>query len=420
MRPGVWSEDGLRMKRVGNLFEGMVSFPSLLGAFRRAFRGSGKTKEACRFAFHLESELLSLQAELRELRYQPRPYRYFTVYEPKERIISVAAFRDRVVHHALVGVLEPVYERSFIHHSYATRKNKGTHRAIARAQNLLRRHRFYLKMDVQKYFDSIDHAILLSRVTRKIKDERILDLLSVIITNHAISRGDSCGKGLPIGNLTSQFFANVYLDGFDHFVEQQLPCTGYVRYMDDLVFFADDLAVLRALRQQVEGYLSNHLALTAKASATMIHAGMHGLPFLGMRIFPAMKRVKSENVRRLDKKARNRIRAWESGLIDERSLTQSLTSIYGYLAGAGTYCLRHVMFETDDLHTGSNRVNRGGSWNNNADNVRAANRNNNTPGNRNNNLGFRLSSTFPNRPVVFKDAIGKGHVPEILRAPGQN
>lgn len=150
----------------------------------------------------------------------------------------MAPFRDRVVHHALVGALEPIYERCFINDSYATRKGKGTHRAVRRAQAFMRKTQGYLKTDVEKYFDRIDHAILQGIIERKIKDRNLLKLIGLIIANSDRSRGLAKGKGLPIGNLTSHFLANVYLDPLDHFLKDGLGLRYYVRYMDDMVFFS--------------------------------------------------------------------------------------------------------------------------------------------------------------------------------------
>jgi len=201
------------MKRKGYLFEKLCSFDNLRKSFKKAFKGSGKTKEACRFYFHLESELWKLENELKTGAYRPAKYRLFKIFDPKERTISVAPFRDRVVHHAAVQIIEPIFEPTFIFDSYATRKNKGTHKAIKKAGKLLKASFWYYKADISKYFDSVNHDILLELLQKKIKDSRLLNLLEIIIRNTGSI------KGLPIGNLTSQFFANVYLNPLDHFVK---------------------------------------------------------------------------------------------------------------------------------------------------------------------------------------------------------
>ena len=147
------------MKRCGNLKDSFLSFENLYAGYKKAFKAT-KNYPACEFTFNLDRELHLLRKELACASYVPREYRYFLIKDPKERRISVAEFRDRVVHHSLVNILEPVFEKRFIYDSYATRKGKGTHRAIARAQHYIRQNRWYLKMDIRKYFDSINHEIL--------------------------------------------------------------------------------------------------------------------------------------------------------------------------------------------------------------------------------------------------------------------
>ncbi len=314
------------MKRIGNLFEQVTSFQHLYHSFRLAKRGCGNTPAVCRFFFELEPELFRLQEELQNGTYQPGTYHYFTIYDPKVREIAVAPFRDRVVHHAVVGVLTPIYERVFIYDSYATRAGKGHHAAIRRAQSFLRKGRFYLKTDVAKYFESVDHDVLLDILNRKIKDRQLLALLERIICNSSTP-----GKGLPIGNLTSQFLANVYLDPLDHFIKETLRVKKYLRYMDDMVAFENEKQVLRQHRTDVEQFLDARLKLRIKENATFLNKSSQGLSFLGMRIFPKFIRVKRENRRRSLRKLKHIMKAWKRGDIDEYTMQQSMTSIIGHL-----------------------------------------------------------------------------------------
>jgi len=332
------------MKRVGNLFDTVCSFENLLLAYRKAMRGSGAKEDACQFAYNLEHDILVIQDELRNGEYMPGKYRYFQVHEPKERTISVAPFRDRVVHHAVVNVLERVFEPRFIHDSYATRKEKGTHKAIRRAQDFMRGNRWYLKLDINKYFDNIDHNILLGLIARKIKDDRLLGLLRVIIANSDASRGEKTGKGLPIGNLTSQFFANVYLDVFDHYLKEELQLKAYVRYMDDCVIFHEDKEYLKELLRLSVLFLRERLMLSLKASATLINTRLHGLPFLGFRVFPSLLRIKRENIKRLKKKIMLRQEQFASGIITEESFSMSLASLCGYAGFGDSLLLRRCLF----------------------------------------------------------------------------
>ena len=250
------------MKRHGNLWEPMTSFENLLRAAHAAARGKRFKPGVARFFFHLEPELLRLQAELVARTYRPGPYRTFTIHEGKPRQISAAPFRDRVIHHALTGILEPIFERSLIRDSYACRRGKGTHAAVDRCQEFARRFRYVLKADVRKYFPSIDHAILKGLVARRIKDPHVLWLADRII-DHSNPQdsvpmwfpGDNLftpterRRGLPLGNQTSQFFANVYLDPLDHFVTDRLGMS-YVRYVDDFLVFAEDKRRLHEVRRR--------------------------------------------------------------------------------------------------------------------------------------------------------------------------
>ncbi len=295
-------------------------------------RGSPHSADAMRFFYRLEPELLRLQAELESGDYRPGGYRYFTIHEPKERRIAVASFRDRVVHHALVGVLEPIFERSFIFDSYATRKGKGTHRAVARAQRYLRGKRWYLKCDIKGYFASIDHEVLLDLVARKIKDPHVLDLVARIVRN-----GEP--RGLPIGNYSSQFLANVYLDPLDHHVKDMLGFRRYIRYMDDIVVFADDSRSLKRVLAQIESFIERALRLRLKRSACMINTSAHGLGFLGMRIFPSVVRIRRENLAR----SLSRMKRLDADLaarkIDEEAYQRSVSSICAHIASGDTHRL---------------------------------------------------------------------------------
>ncbi|CAN2050610.1 RNA-directed DNA polymerase [Candidatus Magnetomoraceae bacterium gMMP-1] len=271
-------------------------------------------------------EILKLQEELQSGVYQPGDYHFFKINDPKERTIAVASFRDRVVHHAVIGILTPIYEQVFIHDSYATRLNKGTHLAILRSQKFMRRWAWYLKSDIAKYFDSVDHDILMSILERKLKDRKVLDLLERIVRNTPES-----GKGLPIGNLTSQFLANVYLDPFDHKIKDLMRVKGYLRYMDDFVLFSHSKTVLLSMKLEIEKFLLEHLKLNLHSKVTCLNRSTHGLSFLGMRIFRNFIRVRPENRKRSLKRMEQRIKAWKDGKLDEESMAQSLISIVSHL-----------------------------------------------------------------------------------------
>ncbi len=329
------------MKRIGNLFDTLCGFDNLHAAFKKAWRGCGRSDEACRFFFHLETKLLQIQKELMDGSYQPAAYRYFTIHDPKERLISVAPFRDRVVHHALVNVLEPVFEPTFIHDSYATRKAKGTHRAVWRAQKFLRRHHYYLKIDVAKYFHGIDHDVLLALVARKVKDKKVLAVVERIVRNADGSPGTAIGKGLPIGNLTSQFFANVYLNPLDHFIKDDLGWD-YIRYMDDMVLFSDSRQALKDILRHTETYLRDQLGLCLNSKVTLLNRREHGLSFLWFRLFPRLIRIKKANLRRTIRRLDQRNREYRNGLISEEKYIMSVRAAFDHVAFADTWQLRRL------------------------------------------------------------------------------
>ena len=253
---------------MGTLFQRITSFPNLLQAARLASRGKRLRPNVAAFSLDLESELHQLQHELLSRSYRPGPYRAFLIHDKKPRFISAAPFRDRVVHHALCNAIEPIFDRSFLYDSYACRKGKGTHAAVDRASSYARRFRYVLKCDVEKCFPSIDHAILLDLIAERIWDEGALWLTHTILEGSnqqpdalRYFPGDDLftpferRRGIPIGNQTSQFFANVYLDKLDYYVKQTLRVPGYIRYVDDFLLFAHDKRRLHEHRAAIEEFL---------------------------------------------------------------------------------------------------------------------------------------------------------------------
>lgn len=239
----------------------------------------------------------------------------------------MAPFRDRVMHHALVNVLEPIWERRFITDSYATRKDKGVHAAVARAQYFIRQYEWFLKTDVEKFFDSVHHDTLLGILARTIKDKQALAVAEKIIRH-----GGQDGVGLPIGNRTSQFFANVYLHPLDLYIKQEHRLKGYVRYMDDFVLFDNDKQRLKALRRDVEGFLHDRLKLRLKPSATFLNRRANGLSFLGTRIFPGTIRLRNQNLRRIARRIAIKEKRYAEGKMDEEAFLHSMNSYWAMLA----------------------------------------------------------------------------------------
>lgn len=346
------------MKRYGDLYESICSFENLRAAAYRARRGKRFRTDVMAFQYDLEEQILLLREELLSRTYVPGPYRAFRIRDPKPRLISAAPYRDRVVHHALCRVIEPLFERSFIHDSYANRIGKGTHRALDRCTCLARRYRFALKCDIEKYFASIDHEILLSLIRRKIKCPGTLWLVERIVGNSnpqdEIIRffpGDTLftpyerRRGIPIGNLTSQFFANIYLDGFDHFVKETLRRRAYLRFADDFLLFGDESATLHGLLRPMQSYLDG-LRLRLHPTKCHVFRVERGIPFLGWQVFPDHRRVR----RRTGVRFRRRLRKLQddhaAGRIGFPEVTASIMSWLGHLKHGDTWGLRGRILES--------------------------------------------------------------------------
>lgn len=326
------------MKRYGNLFESVTSFDTLLLAAHKAMRGKRDRIRVARFWFDLEPELLRLQEELKSGTYRMRPYRAFTIYEPKRRQICAADFRDRVVQHAICHVLDPIVERALIHDTYACRVVKGTHAAVGRAQQFARRFPYVLICDIRSYFPSVDHDVLKTLLCRKLKDRALLALLDQII-EHPIPGGVP-GKGMPIGNLTSQYFANLYLGELDQYVKSHLRVKGYIRYMDDTLCFAHDKAGLHETLVQLRSFVQDTLLLQLKSEVSRVVLVSQGMPFLGFRIFPGLIRLDRRKWVRIRRRVRRLEAAYRQGRIDDVQLVQSVSGMLGHIGHANTLTAR--------------------------------------------------------------------------------
>lgn len=344
------------MKRFTNLWCQITDFANLLEAARKAQKGKRYRDNILAFNYNRESELLDLQATLLAQTYRPGAYRTFEIVEPKRRLISVAPYRDRVVHHALCNIIAPLVEPSFIYDSYANRVGKGSHRALDRFIHFSRNRRFVLQCDLQKYFPSIDHDILKAVIRRKIKCKNTLWLIDSIIDNSneqppAVFHfpGDDLlspidrRRGLPIGNLTSQFFANWYLNPFDHFVKNTLRVKNYVRYVDDFALFSDSREFLQDARQAIEENLAT-LRLKIHPVKSQLFETRHGANFLGFRVLPDRIQVRTENLRRARRRLRRLHAEYAIGKLSLKELTQSLQGWEAHLKHGDTWQLRQQIF----------------------------------------------------------------------------
>ncbi|MBM3464621.1 MAG: RNA-dependent DNA polymerase [Armatimonadetes bacterium] len=344
------------MKRHDDLFEGLVAFDNLLACARRAALGKRHRPEVSDFLVRLEANVLALQRELQDGAWRPGRFREFLVREPKPRLISAAPFRDRVVHHALVSVLEPIYEKSFIFHSYACRKDKGTHAALRQYRKWIRSSKYFLKMDVRKFFPSVDHEILMKTLARKISDRRVLDLARRIVdgsnrqeTVDLVFAGDDPAvaaarrRGLPIGNQTSQFFANMYLDPLDQFVTRTLGFGRYLRYVDDLVVLGGSAEEMHDARRRIEEFGAT-LRLRFHERKGFVAPVSEGLRLLGYRVTPDSVRLPRESVLRARRRLRRLSSACTAGSLPLERVTASVQSWIGHASHADTWRLRERLF----------------------------------------------------------------------------
>lgn len=332
------------MKRIGNLFEKIVTFENLLLASKKAIRGKKGKHSVASFYFDLENEIIELKRELESGSYRPGPYTQFEILEPKPRKICSSVFRDRVVHHAICNYLEPIFEDRAIYDSYACREKKGSHVAVVRCQKFTRKFAYYLKCDVRKFFESVDHEVLKRLLRRILKDERLLHLLDLII-DHEVPGGQK-GKSIPIGNLTSQHFANFYLDGLDHHIKDHLGVRGYVRYMDDFISFSDRKEDLHSLLTEIRTFLNDSLNLKLKEKVTTLAPVTEGVSFLGFRVYPQLIRIKRENLTRLRTKVRRKEELYVKGKITEKELIQSVGSMVSHVSHANSLSERRQIFNT--------------------------------------------------------------------------
>ena len=312
------------MKRVGHLMPGIVEWENLLLAFCRAERGLSDKHEADVYRANLDENLKFLGDGLADGSFPFGEYHSFEVREPKTRMIHAPAFRERVAQHAIFNLCEPIMEKRLIDDCFACRKGKGTHGALKRAQIFARRYKWYLKLDVRRYFDSVLHSQLLKMLGRVFKDAHLLKLFAQIISGYETERA----RGLPIGSLASQFFANHYLSQLDRTCKQVLRISGYLRYMDDFILWGHEREDLMKAREGVEKELDGiGLQLKKRTHPERVH---DGVPFLGHTVHP----FRMEPDRRARVRFFRKIRSLEGqvneGMIDELELQQRHQCLLGF------------------------------------------------------------------------------------------
>lgn len=350
------------MKRVGALWPEVICFANLYQGYCKARKGKRDRPQVASFSLNLETELFALQQSLIEGTYLPGDYRQFMIRDRKPRVISAAPFRDRVVHHALMNVLEPLLDRSFIFDTYACRNGKGGHAAVDRYQRFAQKYRYVLKLDIRRYFPSIDHQILKSQLQAKIKDKKVLHLLDLIIDGSPPVKSEPCyfpgdglfslqGRrhGIPIGNLTSQIFANLYLNGFDHWVKEALRVKGYIRYVDDMIFLSNNKAELWAWRDAIDEQLSS-LRLQLHPTKVHVFSTDEKVDVLGYKVSRTRRWLRNDNGFRFARKMRAMAEAYGEGRMPFDDITASIHSWIGHAMHGETEGLRRAMFSSIIFH----------------------------------------------------------------------
>lgn len=335
------------MKRIGHLFEAVVETENLRMAFWKASRGKQNRPDQRAYAARLEEEVERLRLGLLQGDYPVGDYTRFTVYDPKERVICAAAFRERVLHHALMNVCEPLVDRWLVFDCYACRVGKGQARAVRRAQAFARENEWFLKADIRKFFDSVPHEGQKALLRRKFKDGRLLDWFDRIIDTYETAPG----RGLPIGNLTSQHFANLYLDPLDRFVKETLRVEGYVRYMDDFVLWGGEKEGLKDARGKIGAFVAERLGLELKAEP-YINRMRHGMDFLGLRVFPGTVRLNRRSKVRFAEKSRRYEWLLAQGRWSERTFQARMTALTAFARQADTLAWRKRFFREPAANVG--------------------------------------------------------------------
>ena len=317
----------------------ITSFANLRHATSMAARAKRRNANVARFLERREAHLFALQDELRAGTWRPGTPTVFEIRDPKPRAITAAPFRDRVVHHALIGPLEERFDAALSPNTYACRRGMGTHRALDHAQAALCGATHFLKLDIARCFPSIRHDVVRATLEPFELAPEVGRLIDCILAG---ARGVE-REGLPIGNLTSQWFANLVLGRLDRYVSEAIAPLDYVRYMDDFVLFADGKPALRAARDGIEAFARETLHLTLKERAKLLAPAHQGLPFLGWRLYPGLRRVRPENLARCRARLRRRRAQLHAGALSEEAYIAAVRALFVHRGGRDTVDLRNTL-----------------------------------------------------------------------------
>lgn len=335
------------MKVYKNIFDKIISAENLFSAWDSFKKDKRNKIDVLEFEWHLEERIFKLHRELKNKTYKHGSYIDFYITDPKRRHVHKALVRDRVLHHGIFNYLNPIFEETFISTSFSCRREFGSHKGVEVLSKMLRsasengtKQVYALKCDIKKFFGTVDHQILLNILKRRIKDIDTLWLLEEVIESFSSEHSNLFeNKGVPIGNLTSQLFANIYMNEFDQFVKHQLSVKYYTRYTDDFVIISRDKSYLENLIPKISNFLEGKLALELHPNKVSIRKLHHGIDFLGYVVFLNYKLVRKQTRSRIFVKLRNKVNKYKGGEVDKENLKQSLNSYLGVLSHANTYKL---------------------------------------------------------------------------------
>ena len=327
-----------------------TSLRALETAFRGAARGKRYRTYGAAYNYRRLEALLVLQYELRSGNYYPKPHKRFIVQDPKKRLIDAPHFRDRIVHHTVCAVLNSTYEPCFMYDSYACRQNKGTHKAAKRLQHFIRWQTsaplYVLHIDISKYYASVNHGVLKRLLRNKLQDPLLLQVLGTIIDcyqsgnehDHLFTPDSpyhtNGPRGIPIGNLTSQIFGNIYLHEVDVYIKRVLKAKRYIRYMDDLLIISNDKQGLQQWKQQIIQFLHNELYLTVHPRKTRLFPARTGVEFVGYVIWRHKIRIRSSTVKLFKRRWKQLLRQYQQGLLSKDELREIFYSWVAHLSHA--------------------------------------------------------------------------------------
>jgi RNA-directed DNA polymerase len=333
-----------------NLFEKMTSLDYIFCCWNNFRRGKSKRKDIQDFERNLEDNIFQLQFDLITFQYQHGTYNHFYVTDPKQRHISKAQVRDRLVHQIIYDALNTVFDNKFIFHSLSSRLGKGTHIGISLLRDMIRKVSgngkkpcYALKMDIKRFFDTINHRILKLLIRESIDDDKALKIIDKIIDSFKVNTGTFGNVGIPLGNATSQLFANVYLHELDDFIKQELREKYYLRYCDDFIILSNDQDHLNSLITSIREFLRRNLQLELHPKKLIIRKLSQGIDFVGYVLFLHHTLVRTRTKQRMKRRLKETYESYLKGQVDNVSLDQRLQSYLGILSHANQHTLSQAL-----------------------------------------------------------------------------